>query len=299
MRRLVLMAVLLAAVPGLALAQAGACTIPGFQQTTPLLKFQGVAFSTVTDPNNDFFGEVLTIDLTAPGVGFTASTGGGSQDTRSATTGQFLVASNTAVAINANLFWPCCQDLGNGGTSADTVLLGMVVAKGQQVSGQNIDPFEAGTALVTFGAGNQVAIQTPAVLTPLNGVVTAVAGTGIIVQQGQNNGGAQNPRYADPFGSAARTMLGLSQDGDTLYLVTIDGKAGDSGGLTVPQAASVMICLNAWTAVNLDGGGSSSMVQSDGQGGYNVLNNPSDGSLRFVGASLGVFAQPLPAARRP
>lgn len=284
------------AAPSTGWAQGAACAIAGFAQSSPSPIFQGVAYSTVSDAAGDFTGEVLVVDLTAPGVGFVASGGGGSQDTRSATTGQFLIDSGAAVAVNANLFWPCCQDIGSGGASADTLLQGLVVSNGAQVSGQAIDPFEAGTAVVAFGPGNRVTIQAPSGLLPLDNIQTAVAGTGIVVLNGVNNGAAQNPRYADPFGAAARTLLGVSQDGRTLYLLTIDGKAGDSGGLTVTGAADVMLCLGGWTAVNLDGGGSTSMVRADGAGGFVVLNKPSDGSLRFVGASLGVLAQPLPTA---
>ena len=70
-----------------------------------------------------------------------------------------------------------------------------------------------------------------------------------------------------------RTMAGVDANGRVL-LVAVDGRqAGFSAGLTILEAARVMLALGAVTAINLDGGGSTTMVV-DGQ----VLNRPSDPS---------------------
>jgi exopolysaccharide biosynthesis protein len=54
-----------------------------------------------------------------------------------------------------------------------------------------------------------------------------------------------------------------------------------------------MISLGASRALNLDGGGSTTMTRSDGHGGAIVLNRPSGGTERYVGNNFGVFAKPL------
>lgn len=70
-----------------------------------------------------------------------------------------------------------------------------------------------------------------------------------------------------------RTMAGVDARGHVL-LVAVDGRqAGRSPGLSILEAAQVMRALGAVSAINLDGGGSTTMVL-DGQ----VVNRPSDPS---------------------
>jgi hypothetical protein len=82
-----------------------------------------------------------------------------------------------------------------------------------------------------------------------------------------------------------RTLAGVRADG-TVLLVTVDGRRrGWSAGVTLVEAARVMRSLGARDALNLDGGGSSTMTV-----GRRVVNRPSDGFERAV--SDGVFALP-------
>jgi Phosphodiester glycosidase len=68
-----------------------------------------------------------------------------------------------------------------------------------------------------------------------------------------------------------RTMAGVSAAGDVL-LVTVDGRQpGYSVGLSFAEEAAVMRALGAVEALNLDGGGSTTMVA-----GGRLLGRPSD-----------------------
>jgi hypothetical protein len=68
-----------------------------------------------------------------------------------------------------------------------------------------------------------------------------------------------------------RTMVGVDARGRVL-LVAVDGRqAGHSAGLSILEAAQVMRALGAVTAMNLDGGGSTTMVVEG-----RVVNRPSD-----------------------
>jgi Phosphodiester glycosidase len=83
----------------------------------------------------------------------------------------------------------------------------------------------------------------------------------------------QAPSFFRTFvaGRGARTLAGVREDG-TLLLVTVDGRRpGWSVGMTLPEAARLMRSLGARDAINLDGGGSSTMIVR-GQ----VVNRPSD-----------------------
>ncbi|RAM35411.1 phosphodiester glycosidase family protein [Arthrobacter globiformis] len=78
-----------------------------------------------------------------------------------------------------------------------------------------------------------------------------------------------------------RTIAGVDAAGRTL-LVTADGRQTTSLGLSIKEAADVARSLGMVSAINLDGGGSTTMVQ-DGQ----VVNSPSDATgERPVGDAL-------------
>lgn len=72
-----------------------------------------------------------------------------------------------------------------------------------------------------------------------------------------------------------RTALGLRPDGTTVLLVA-DGRFKDKAeGLTLPELERVMRWLGCTEAINLDGGGSSTMYIKD----KGVVNYPSDNNL--------------------
>jgi hypothetical protein len=79
-----------------------------------------------------------------------------------------------------------------------------------------------------------------------------------------------------------RTLAGVRPDG-TLLLVTVDGRRrGWSAGVTLVEAARVMRYLGATDALNLDGGGSTTMTI-----GRKLANRPSDpGGERAVSDAL-------------
>lgn len=75
-----------------------------------------------------------------------------------------------------------------------------------------------------------------------------------------------------------RTGIGHSQDGNTIYFCVVDGR-GYSQGVTTKEFGEIMQSAGAYTAVNMDGGGSSSMY-INGYGSY--VNAASDGYERSV-----------------
>jgi hypothetical protein len=82
-----------------------------------------------------------------------------------------------------------------------------------------------------------------------------------------------------------RTMIGVDRRG-RLLLVEVDGRyAAHSQGLSIPEAGELMRSLGAVQAMNLDGGGSSTMVV-----GGKVVNTPSDATgQRPVGDAVVVL----------
>jgi hypothetical protein len=79
----------------------------------------------------------------------------------------------------------------------------------------------------------------------------------------------------------------------TYALHALDGSAGFRTGLTVVEVADTMRDLGATDAVNLDGGGSSTLVaRKEGASRVSVLNHPSGGAQRAVPNGIGVFVRP-------
>ena len=94
-------------------------------------------------------------------------------------------------------------------------------------------------------------------------------------------------------GKAQRTAMGLSSSGDTLYLVTIDGRQDDCPGFTQTDMANYMISLGCEDAINLDGGGSTTMVTEDRYTGSGKIQNTVT-SQRPVSTALGIFSTAQP-----
>ncbi|MGW1681122.1 phosphodiester glycosidase family protein [Saccharopolyspora sp. NPDC002376] len=90
---------------------------------------------------------------------------------------------------------------------------------------------------------------------------------------------------------APRTAAGVSADGRTAYLLTVDGRSAASTGLSVRETAELLQSFGAVDGMNLDGGGSSTMaVREPGQDAATVRNVPSDGVPRPVANGVGVFS---------
>ncbi|TGE35568.1 phosphodiester glycosidase family protein [Desulfosporosinus fructosivorans] len=89
-----------------------------------------------------------------------------------------------------------------------------------------------------------------------------------------------------------RTLVGSSAEGKQLILVTVDGRQDNSVGLTQTESAQLMQELGAYNALNFDGGGSTTMVsRKTGTATLDIVNIPSEGSLRPVASGIGVFSQ--------
>ncbi|MBR4099294.1 MAG: phosphodiester glycosidase family protein [Clostridium sp.] len=82
-------------------------------------------------------------------------------------------------------------------------------------------------------------------------------------------------------GRAPRTALGVKEDGTILLYVADGRQSGYSGGLSQKDLALELQEQGCEWAVNLDGGGSSSMsVLLPGQPAPTLVNSPSDGKTR-------------------
>jgi hypothetical protein len=85
-----------------------------------------------------------------------------------------------------------------------------------------------------------------------------------------------------------RTAVGIDRDTGDVMLLVVDGRQTFSRGATMVEMANLMIDLGADEALNLDGGGSSTMVARRPTGTVGVVNTPSDGFQRWVSNAVEV-----------
>ena len=92
-------------------------------------------------------------------------------------------------------------------------------------------------------------------------------------------------------GVRARTAVGISQDGKTVYIVSAEGRTNRSPGLSLNELSQFMLDLGAYKAMNLDGGGSTAMaVRNLGDLKRTRITNPEkNAGERKVVNGLGVF----------
>lgn len=88
-----------------------------------------------------------------------------------------------------------------------------------------------------------------------------------------------------------RTAVGIDKKGKKLILLVVDGRSELSRGMTYGQLAAEMVKRGAYTAINLDGGGSSTLVIRQADGELRVMNRPSDKKERAVANALGVVVK--------
>jgi len=78
-------------------------------------------------------------------------------------------------------------------------------------------------------------------------------------------------------GPHPRSMIGKRTDG-TVYMIVVEGRMEDAIGFTMENMVALAEDLDITDAINLDGGGSSTLWVS----GTGVINRPSGGSVRNV-----------------
>lgn len=259
---------------------------------------------------------VAQVALATAGLDVRVTEPSGSREVRRETTLGFLTRTGACVAVNGHFFLPFPSD------DADAWVIGLGAAGGRVFSA--FETPEQDYAIVADAPALHVTTRHRARLVHRRSgddgtrirergrVWTAVAGSAQVVTRGR----VTIPTYRDAAHPAAllrpgpegrydtgrswydlvtsRTIAGVSRDGRTLTLATVQGQArGD--GLTVSEFAAVLARdFRVWDAINLDGGGSTSMAWRDPDTGQPALLTTSTEAAdgRRVATSLAVIAAP-------
>ncbi|HEB65130.1 MAG TPA: phosphodiester glycosidase family protein [Chloroflexi bacterium] len=247
--------------------------------------FEGVTYARrVTNTPRPLVVHVVTVDTRAEGIAFLVTPGDPKADLplQAHTTSQFVRDFGVQLAVNGDGFTPWS---GRGfwdeyPRPGDPVApIGFAASQGVVYS-QDTDS----EPTLYLGRNNQISFERP-----VGAVYNAVSGNAWLVRRGQ-------ALPLEAGAPAPRTAVGLSKNGRYLYLVVVDGRqAGYSEGMTLPELAALLVELGAQEAINLDGGGSSTLARA-GMLKPVVLNSPihrnRPGRERPVGNHLGVFAKP-------
>lgn len=81
----------------------------------------------------------------------------------------------------------------------------------------------------------------------------------------------------------ARTSVGINEEDNEFIIIVVD-EVGGSSGVSIRELADLQLQCGSTNAMNMDGGGSSTLVEA----GLGILNNPSGGTERIVANHLGV-----------
>jgi hypothetical protein len=265
----------------------------------------------------------VQIDLMAPGLRFALTQPSGTREVRRETTVEFLRRQRAQVAINAHFFLPFPS------TDTDAWVIGFAASEGRvflafETPEQSYcacgraprDQHRSPESRVVCPSQSRDAtgtrVREPAELW------TALAGAAQIVTDGvvtipvykdaQHPDGQLTPGGPRDYSNAmswydvvtARSAIGLSRDGKTLTLFTVDA-GGGSNGMRVGEVAAMLVKdYGVWNALNLDGGGSTSLAIADPlSGDASLVNTSSDNPAGVRWRRRWRYSRSAPLRRRP
>jgi hypothetical protein len=256
--------------------------LPVTMQTEP---FQGVKyFRRVHFTPYPMVAHVVVVDLQAPGIGFLVTAGDPAEalPLEARTTSQFARSTGVQIAINGDGFSPWHA---NGPFDYFPHVGDRVAPAGFAKSDGIV--YGGGPGPTIYFSENAEASFTLGDITPYN----AISGNNMIVVDGMAVEGLDNSS------ASPRTAIGLDEQEKRLILIVADGRQPFySQGATLLEMAQLMFYSGASNAMNMDGGGSSTLVMRNLLGIVQVVSSPIQAGIpgweRPVGNHLGIFAQP-------
>ncbi len=201
---------------------------------------------------------IVTIDLTAPGIKPFVTPGietlNANFEAKAQTTSDFLKKYKLQLAINGSYFYPFRENTpwDYYPHSGDRVSI-----LGQNISNSKVfSQSERNWRVLCFAANNQAQIPGGEVCPP--GTSQGIAGSEILILRGKPQPSLENPRKDKPY---SRVVAAIDRKGQKLWLILVDGKQPlYSEGLTKAELTKFVLSLGVDTALNLDGGGSTTVV---------------------------------------
>jgi hypothetical protein len=228
--------------------------------------YEGVTYTRdVREEPNAVIAHIVEIDLDAPGVGFLVTPGGqdAAQEVLAQRTTDFLVEYDLQVAINGDFFEAPTPDSSNARPGTPLDVRGFASSAGTVYSrGRPWQP------TLYISSDNRAQFNEP-----IGEVYNAISGDYIFLQDGVfQAGGARRSYHVQRH---PRTAVALDADGQTLILIAVDGRQPNySEGVSLEELAEIVLEYGGATAMNMDGGGSTTLVAQDESGKPLTLNTP-------------------------
>lgn len=226
----------------------------------------------------DYRAHVVTIDLTHPGLRFGVTPADNSQgmEFTGRLTSTYLQETGAVLAINANYFLPF-KGGSNGGDNyyphvgQPVNASGAVLSGGRIVSPVETDIDDRVDSMICF---EQVRVAIVQGQVCPQGFTDGVASGPHLLQAGQRL--AFDPKYDEAYRNQRqpRTSMGISADGSRAFIIVVDGRQAHSAGATMTELQDLFLELGASDAINLDGGGSSTLAAEGADGQPKLLNSP-------------------------
>ncbi|MFB9278595.1 stalk domain-containing protein [Cohnella cellulosilytica] len=117
-----------------------------------------------------------------------------------------------------------------------------------------------------------------------------VSGHTLLMDQGAPVSFTRDVNGLSGYADRARTAVGFSKDGSTAYMLTVEENGGRKG-VTLKELQQMLKELGVWKAVNLDGGGSTTMVTRPLGDFQTKLTHPTSygTTQRLVTNGIGVY----------
>ena len=238
---------------------------------------------------------VVTVELDAPGIRFLVTPRDDIEGFvyRARTTSQFLEEYGLQLAINGDFFDPW-RDFGpqdyypHEGDGVN--VRGLTIAQGQIVSEGYAPPENYATLYIT--PDNQVFFEQP------QGQIDSAISGFMMLRDGVYDAEWGDDDYLQQ--PHPRTVVALDQSRRKLIVIVVDGRQPNySDGATLTELADIIIEHGGYHALNLDGGGSSTLVMqgADGQPVQlgSAIHTRIPARERPIANHLGIHANPLPS----
>ncbi len=258
--------------------------------------FEGIEYHRlVRHAPQPLLAHIVEVDLRAPGIAVAVTAPDpSSKQFVAQTTSAFLQASGVQLAINGSFFYPFRSETPwsyypHAGEPINVI--GQSIAHGIPVAA----PRPGWGVFCVDGSGRAAIAMT--VCPPAT--QQALAGQSILLRGGRRTdaNGWPSRHKTNP-----RTAVAIDARGETLWAIVVDGRQpGYSAGATLDDLAEIARDLGAAAALNLDGGGSTTLVVAEGSR-PKVLNSPIHTRIprreRPVANHLGIYARARPDGGR-